>query len=74
MAPVQVFVVCLSCKESIKCSPVESRLVSVVAKRQVVSRVIVLVRSGRYDDLQCHVRRFGVLDFCQRDACVFCNR
>ena len=75
MAPVQVFAVCLSCKEtSINCSPTESRLVSVVAQRQVVGCVIVLVRICRYDDLQCHVCRCGFPAFCQRDACIFCNR
>ena len=60
--------------DSIKCGPAESRLVSVVAQRQVVGRVVVLVRSGRYDNLQCHVRRCGVLVSCHHDACVFCNR
>lgn len=60
--------------DSIKCGPTESWLVSLVAQSQVIGRVDVLVRSGRYDDLQCHVRRCSFLDFCQRDTCVFCNR
>jgi hypothetical protein len=60
--------------DGIKCGRAESWLVSGVAQRQVVGCRVARYLSGLYDDLRCHVRRSGVLAFCQRDASVFCNR